>query len=108
MGGVPRRGSSHCVELVSKCADGGGYSITLSEWRSYRLDKKNKDCDLPVAKRVECRRTEKFGDVPKIKSKGKTSDKVLDEKMQHYMQMFKKQHTPRVIEVVRALVKVNA
>jgi hypothetical protein len=44
----------------------------------------------------------------KIKSKGKASEEVLDENMQHYLQMYKKQHTPHGIEVVRALVKANA
>jgi hypothetical protein len=72
------------------------------------LDKKNKDCDIPVAKRVEFRRAEAFGEVPKIKSKEKASEEVLDEKMQHYLQMYKKQHTPQGIEAVHALVKANA
>jgi hypothetical protein len=57
----------------------------LSERRSYRLDKKNKDCDIPVAKRAEYRRAEAFGEVPKIKSKWKASKEVLEEKMQHYL-----------------------
>jgi hypothetical protein len=72
------------------------------------LDKKNKDCNIPVAKRTEYRWTEAFGDVLKIKSKGKVSEEVLDEKMQHYLQMYKKQHRPQVVEAVHTLVKVNA
>jgi hypothetical protein len=72
------------------------------------LDKKNKDCDIPAAKRAEFRRAEAFGEVPQIKSKGKASEEVLDKKMQHYLEMYKKQHTPQGIETVRALVKVNA
>jgi hypothetical protein len=80
----------------------------LSERRSYRLDKKSKDCNILVAKRAEYRRVEAFGEVPKIKSKGKASEEVLEEKMQHYLKMYKKQHTPQEIEAVHALVKVNA
>jgi hypothetical protein len=80
----------------------------LSERRSYRLYKKSKDCNIPVAKRAEYRRAEAFGEVPKIKSKGKASEEVLEVKMQHYLQMYKKQHTPQGIEAVHALVKVNA
>jgi hypothetical protein len=72
------------------------------------LDKKNKDCDILIAKHTEFRRAEAFGEVPKIKSKGKASEEVLDEKMQYYLQMYKKQHTPQGIEAVRALVKANA
>jgi hypothetical protein len=86
----------------------GKTAPSLLERRSCRLDKKNKDCDIPVAKRAEFRRAEAFGEVPKIKRKGKASEEVLDEKMQHYLQMYKKQHTPQVVEAVHALVKVNA
>jgi hypothetical protein len=86
----------------------GEVAPPLSERHSCHLDKKNKDCDIPVAKRVEYRRAEAFGEVPKIKSWGKASEEVLDEKMQHYLQMYKKQHTPQGIEAVRALVKANA
>jgi hypothetical protein len=39
------------------------------------LDNKNKDCDILVAKRAEYRRAEAFGEVPKIKSKGKAFEK---------------------------------
>ena len=37
---------------------------------------------------------EAFGELPKLKSKGKATEEVLDEKMQFYLQMYKKQHTP--------------
>jgi hypothetical protein len=96
------------VSSSSQNAQRGEAAPPLSERRSCRLDKKNKDCDIPVAKRAEFRRAEAFGEVPKIKSKGKASEEVLDEKMQHYLQMYKKQHTPQGIEAVRALVKANA
>jgi hypothetical protein len=69
------------------------------------LDKKNNDCDIPAAKCAEYRRTE---EVPKIKSKGKANEEVLNEKTQHYLQMYKKQHTPHAIETVRTLGEVNA
>jgi hypothetical protein len=54
---------------------------------------------------------QRFGEVPKIKSKGKGKafEEALNEKKtQHYLQMYKKQHTPHVIEAVHALLKVNA
>jgi hypothetical protein len=85
----------------------GETAPSLLERRSYCLDKKNKDCDIPVAKRTEYRRAEAFGEVPKFKSKGKTNEEVPNEKMHHYLQMCKKQHTPQTIEAVHALVDVN-
>jgi hypothetical protein len=96
------------VSSAPQNAQVGETAPSLLERRSCRLDKKNKDCGIPVAKRAEYRRAETFGEVPKIKRKGKASEEVLDEKMQHYLQMYKKQHTPQVVEAVRALVKVNA
>jgi hypothetical protein len=59
------------VSSSSQNAQKGEAAPPLSERRSCRLDKKNKDCDIPVAKRVEFRRAEAFGEVSKIKSKGK-------------------------------------
>jgi hypothetical protein len=96
------------VSSAPQNAQVGKTDSSLLERRSCRLDKKNKDCDIPVAKRAEFRRAKAFGEVPKVKRKGKASEEVLDEKMQHYLQMYKKQHTPQVVEAVRALVKVNA
>ena len=49
-----------------------------------------------------------MGEGPTLKSKGKASEEDLNEKMQHYLQMYKKEHTPKVIGAVRALVKANA
>jgi hypothetical protein len=72
------------------------------------LDKKNNDCDIPVAKRAEYRRTDASEEVPKIKSKGKANEEVLNEKTQHYLQMYKKEHTPHAIETVHTLGEVNA
>ena len=78
------------------------------ERRSCRLDKKNRDCDIPTAKRAEYRRAEAFGELPKSKGKGKATEEVLNEKIQFILKMYKKQHTPQVIEAVRALVESNA
>ena len=77
------------------------------ERRSCRLDLKNKGCAIPVAKRAEYRRAEAFGEAPKVKSKGKGNDQALDEKMQYYLQMYKKQHNLQAVEANRALTKVN-
>ena len=69
---------------------------------------KTKDCDIPAAKRAEFRRAEAFGEVPKITSKAKATEEVVNEKMQFYLQMYtKQQHTPQTVEAIRALVEVN-
>jgi hypothetical protein len=78
------------------------------EHRSCRLDLKHKGSDIPASKRAEFRRAEAFGEVPNVKSKGKASDEVIDEKMQHILKMYKNQHTPKVVEAVRTLVQANA
>jgi hypothetical protein len=78
------------------------------ERRSCRLDLKHKGSDIPASKRAEFRRAKAFGEVPNVKSKGKASEEVIDEKMQHFLKMYKKQHTPKVVEAVRALVQANA
>uniref|UniRef100_A0A452XFV4 Uncharacterized protein n=1 Tax=Aegilops tauschii subsp. strangulata TaxID=200361 RepID=A0A452XFV4_AEGTS len=49
----------------------GEAAPSLFERQSCRLDKKNKECDIPVAKRAEYRRAEAFGEVSTLKSKGK-------------------------------------
>jgi hypothetical protein len=95
------------VSSSSQNAQMGEAAPSLSERRSCRLDKKNKDYDIPVAKRAEYRGGGFWGG-SKDQEKGKSSEEVLDEKMQHYLQMYKKQHTTQGIEAVRALVKVNA
>jgi hypothetical protein len=74
------------------------------ERRNCRLDLKHKGS----SKRIEFRRAKAFGEVPNIKSKGKASEKVIDEKMQHFLKIYKKQHTPKVVEAVRTLVQANA
>jgi hypothetical protein len=51
---------------------------------------------------------EAFGKVPKIKSKGKANKAVLNEKMQHYLRIYKKQPSPQAIEAVHVVVEVNA
>jgi hypothetical protein len=96
------------VSSSSQNAKMGEAAPPLSERRSCRLEKKSKECNISVAKRAEYRRAEAFGEAPKIKNKGKASEEVLEEKMQHYLQMYKKQHTHQGIEAVCALVKVNA
>jgi hypothetical protein len=45
------------------------------------LDKKNKDCDIPTARRAEYRQADAFGEVPKIRSKEKATEEVLNKKM---------------------------
>jgi len=80
---------------------------SLAERRSIRLDKKNKDCGIPAAKRAEFRRAATFGEIPKLKSKEKVTDEVIEEKMQFYLQMYKKQRTPQVLEAFRELVVSN-
>jgi hypothetical protein len=62
---------------------------------------------LVLAKHAEYRRAEAFGEVPKTKSKGKANEEIQNEKIQHYLQMYKKQHTPLAIEAVSSLVEVN-
>jgi hypothetical protein len=47
-------------------------------------------------------------EVPKVKREGKGNEQTLDEKMQYYLQMYKKQHDPQAVEAIRALTKVNA
>ena len=81
---------------------------SLAERRSIRLDKKNKDCGIPVTKRAEFRRAETFGEIPKLKSKEKVTDEVIEEKMQFYLQMYKKQRTPQLMEAFRELGVSNA
>lgn len=71
------------------------------------MDLKNKSCDIPPAKGAEYRRAEAFGEVPKVKSKGKDNEQTLDEKMQYYLKMYKKHHTLDVVGAVRALVQAN-
>ena len=63
---------------------------SLAERRSIRLDLKNKDCGIPVAKRAEFRRAETFREIPKLKSKEKVTVEVIEEKMQFYLQIYKK------------------
>ena len=114
LGGPPLRGGEFLEELALIVSSSpqvlqvGEAAPSLLERRSCRLDKKNKGCNIPVAKRAEHRRAEAFGEVPTLKSKSKAAEEDLNEKMQHYLQMYKKEHTPKVIEAVRALVQANA
>ena len=81
---------------------------SMAERRSIRLDKKNKDCDIPGAKRAEFRRAEAFGEIPQLKSKERVTEEAIQEKMESYLQMYKKQRTPQVMEAFRDLVVTNA
>jgi hypothetical protein len=45
----------------SQNAQTGEDARSLLEWRNCHLDKKNKDCDIPVAKRAEYRQAEVWG-----------------------------------------------
>ena len=87
----------------------GEAAPSLIERRSSRLDKKNKGCDIPAAKRAEYRRAVAFGEVPKNKGHGKATEKAVNEKMQFYLQMYTQgtQHAPQTVEAIRALVEVN-
>jgi hypothetical protein len=114
---IPSLGEISLKELVQVDAEPSPMEELLKELeapashferRSCRLDLKNKGCDIPAAKRAEYRRAEAFGEAPKVKSKGKGNEQTLDEKMQYYLQMYKKQHDPQAVEAIRALTKVNA
>ncbi|CAM0909000.1 unnamed protein product [Alopecurus aequalis] len=75
--------------------------------RSGRLEKKNKDCSIPAAKRAEYRLAEAFGDVPKEKISKKHSEEEVQEKMKPYLKMCKKPVTPVIMQAVRELVQAN-
>lgn len=80
--------------------------------RSVWLDKKNKSCNIPIAKRAEFRRAETFGELPKKKiSKEKISKKPTEEdvqeKMKIYMRMSKKPTTLTATQAIRELVEPN-
>ena len=58
--------------------DGG---TTCDGRRSVRLDKKNKGCSIPIAKRAEYRLAEAFGDLPKDMTSKKGTEEDEQEKM---------------------------
>ena len=57
---------------------------------------------------IQFRRAEAFGEIPKLKSKEKATDEAIEEKMEVFLQLYKKQRTPQVLEAVRELVVSNA
>ncbi|KAF7081510.1 hypothetical protein CFC21_085446 [Triticum aestivum] len=80
---------------------------TCSERRSGRLDKKNKSCNIPTAKRAEYRLAEAFGELPKGTTSKKVTEEDVQEKMKSYLRMYKKPLTSTAIQAIRALVEVN-
>uniref|UniRef100_A0ACD5TTW1 Uncharacterized protein n=1 Tax=Avena sativa TaxID=4498 RepID=A0ACD5TTW1_AVESA len=81
---------------------------TCAGRRSGRLEKKNKDCSIPTAKRAEHRLAESFGDQPKDATSRKGSEEEVQDKMKTYLRMGKKPITTLTIQAVRELVEVNA
>ena len=80
---------------------------TCSERRSGRLDKKNRNCNIPTAKRAEYRLTEAYGELPKGMTSKKGSEEDVQEKMNSYLRMYKKPLTPTSIQAIHALVEAN-
>ena len=80
---------------------------TCSERRSGRLDKKNKSCNIPTAKRAEYRLAEAYGELPKGMASKKGSEEDVQEKMNSYLRMYKKPPTSTAIQAIRALVEAN-
>jgi hypothetical protein len=76
--------------------------------RSGRLEKKNKDCSIPTAKRAEHRLAESFGDLPKEITSKKGSEEEVQEKMKTYLRLCKKPVTSATTQALRELVVVNA
>ncbi|KAM0821786.1 hypothetical protein ACQ4PT_071950 [Festuca glaucescens] len=77
------------------------------ERRSGRLDKKNKDCNIPVAKRVEYRLAESFGDPPKGPAPKKGSAEDVQEKMKTLLRLCKKPASPLETQASRELILAN-
>ena len=82
-------------------------SSTNAGRRSVRLDKKNKICNIPIAKRAEFRLAEAFGDLPKENISKKPTEEDVQEKMKTYLWMSKKPTTPTAIQAIRELVEAN-
>ncbi|KAI4976525.1 hypothetical protein ZWY2020_050132 [Hordeum vulgare] len=71
------------------------------ERRSERPDKKNKACNIPTSKRAEYMMLEIFGELPEVsKAQGP------EQKMQAYVDMYKKPLSPQVIEALSSLVRI--
>ena len=69
--------------------------------RSGRLDKKNKACNIPTSKRAEYRMLEAFDELPEVsKAEGP------EQKMQAYLDMYKKPLSPQVIDALSSLARI--
>ncbi|KAM0924632.1 hypothetical protein ACQ4PT_004599 [Festuca glaucescens] len=75
--------------------------------RSGRLDKKNKDCNIPVAKRAEHRLAESFGALPKGSAPKKGSEEDVQEKMKPLLRLCKTPASPLATQAIRELVLAN-
>ncbi|CAM0907931.1 unnamed protein product [Alopecurus aequalis] len=75
--------------------------------RSGRLDKKNKDSNIPAAKRAEYRLAESFGELPRDSFSKRGTEEDVQERMKPYLQMCKKPITPTTLQAVRELVEAN-
>ena len=69
--------------------------------QSGRLEKKNKVCNIPTSKRAEYRMLEAFDELPEVsKAEGP------EQKMQAYLDMYKKPLSPQVIEALSSLARI--
>ena len=80
---------------------------SCSERRSGRLDKKNRNNNIPTAKRAEYRLAEAYGELPKGMKSKKGFEKDVQEKMNSYLRMYKKPPMPTATQAIRALVEAN-
>ncbi|KAM3300550.1 hypothetical protein ACQJBY_041526 [Aegilops geniculata] len=77
------------------------------ERRSGRLDKKNKNCNIPTAKRAGYRLAEAYGELPKGMTSKKGFEEDVQQKMSSYLRMYKQPLTPTATQAIRALVEAN-
>ena len=75
--------------------------------RSRRLDEKNKECNIPVAKHAEYRLAESFGDRPKGSTPKKGSAEDVQEKMKTLLRLCKKPASPLETQAIRELILAN-
>ena len=80
---------------------------SLAERRSIRLDKKNKQCVIPVANRAEFRLAESFGELPKGHVLKKGSEEDVQDKMKPYLRLCKQPASPTALQAIREMVQVN-
>ncbi|KAF7024544.1 hypothetical protein CFC21_036879 [Triticum aestivum] len=80
---------------------------TCFERRSGCLDKKNKNYNIPTAKRAEYRLSEAYGELPKGMTSKKGSEEDVQQKMSSYLRMYKQPLTPTATQAIRALVEAN-